>query len=127
MGWEEATPLEFDEITRQEKTLNPRPLDGVQGSFVQIDDPDVLLDTLKPAEDQEGTILRFLDLGGPVRRPFCLVSVARASLWGFVEMREALKRQEMRLGDSEGQRTPYEQMFRVLRKSDPWLTRLHLC
>ncbi len=68
MGWEEMTPLELDEITSQDKALNqPRSLDGRQGSFIQIEDPDVLLDTLKPAEDQEGTILRLLDLGGPTR------------------------------------------------------------
>ena len=68
MGWEEATPLEFDEITLQDKTLNDsRPLDGRQASLVQIADPNVLLDTMKPAEDRDGTILRLLDLGGPTR------------------------------------------------------------
>ncbi len=68
LGWEEMTPLEFDEITHQDKALNqPLSLDGVQGSFIQIDDPNVLLDTMKPAEDREGTILRFLDLGGSTR------------------------------------------------------------
>jgi hypothetical protein len=68
MGWEEVTPLESDEITRQDKALDrPRQLNGVQGSFAAIQDPDVLLDTWKPAEDQNGTILRFLDLGGVTR------------------------------------------------------------
>ena len=68
MGWEEATPLEYDEITSQDKAQSaPHVLDGRQASFAQIDDPNTLLDTWKPAEDQNGTILRFLDLGGQTR------------------------------------------------------------
>lgn len=68
MGWEEATPLELDEIARQDKAHNqPRSLNGVQESFIEIDDANILLDTLKPAEDQKGTVLRFLDLGGSTR------------------------------------------------------------
>jgi alpha-mannosidase len=68
MGWEEATPLEQDEISSQDKALNfPRPLDGIKSSFISIDDPDLLLDTWKPAEDGNGTILRLIDLGGTLR------------------------------------------------------------
>jgi alpha-mannosidase len=68
MGWEEATPLEEDQIQSQDKALDlPRPLDGKQGSFVTVDDPDVLLDTWKPAEDGNGTVVRLIDLGGPPR------------------------------------------------------------
>jgi alpha-mannosidase len=68
LGWEEATPLEFDEVTKQDKSpRRPHSLDGVQASFAQIADPAVLLDTWKPAEDGEGTILRLLDLGGATR------------------------------------------------------------
>ena len=68
MGWEEVTPLESDEITIQDKALDrPRQLNGVQDSFAAIQDPDVLLDTWKPAEDRDGTVLRFLDLGGVTR------------------------------------------------------------
>jgi hypothetical protein len=68
MGWEEATPLEFDEVTLQDRTQNqPRPLDGRQASLAQIADPSVLLDTMKPAEDGDGTVLRLIDLGGPTR------------------------------------------------------------
>ncbi|HEY6447856.1 MAG TPA: polysaccharide lyase family protein [Acidobacteriaceae bacterium] len=68
MGWEEATPLEEDQIQSQDKALDlPRPLDGKQGSFVTVDDPDVLLDTWKPAEDGNGTIVRLIDLGGAAR------------------------------------------------------------
>src|SRR5262249_37790481 len=51
-GWEAFTPLEENEITSQDKALDlPRPLDGNQASFLQIGDPDVLLETWKPAED----------------------------------------------------------------------------
>jgi alpha-mannosidase len=68
MGWEEATPLEEDEISSQDKALNlARPLDGEQGSFLTVDDPSLLLETWKPGEDGNGTILRFLDLGGATR------------------------------------------------------------
>ncbi len=68
LGWEEVTPLEFDEITSKDKALNkPLLLDGRQDSFAQVEDDNVLLDTWKPAEDQNGTILRFLDLGGQTR------------------------------------------------------------
>lgn len=68
LGWEEMTPLEKDKVTSQDKALNlPCPLDGKQSSFLKINDADLLLETWKPAEDGNGTILRFLDLGGTVR------------------------------------------------------------
>ncbi|HXR76704.1 MAG TPA: polysaccharide lyase family protein [Bryobacteraceae bacterium] len=68
MGWEEATPLEADEVTTQDKALDqPRPLKGTQDSFLAVQDRDLLLETWKPAEDGNGTILRFLDLGGETR------------------------------------------------------------
>ena len=68
IGWQEATPLEADEISSQDKALNlPRPLDGKLSSFLTIDDPNLLLDTWKPAEDGDGTILRLIDLGGAAR------------------------------------------------------------
>jgi alpha-mannosidase len=61
MGWQESTPLEHDEIHSQDKALDlPRPLNGNEASFLTIDDPDLLLDTWKPAEDGNGTILRFI-------------------------------------------------------------------
>ena len=63
MGWEEMTPLESDLITSQDKAQNgPQVLNGGQASFLQMDDRDVLLEAWKPAEDGNGTILRFLDL-----------------------------------------------------------------
>ena len=68
MGWEESTPLEHDQISSQDKALDlPRPLNGNEASFLTIDDPDLLLDTWKPAEDGNGTILRFIDLGAEPR------------------------------------------------------------
>ena len=64
-GWEEMTPAEVDQITSQDKALDtPRPLDAAQGSFVQVDQPNVVLVTWKIAEDGDGTILRFLEVGG---------------------------------------------------------------
>ena len=68
MGWEESTPLEQDQIRSQDKALDlPRPLNGNEASFLTVDDPDLVLDTWKPAEDGNGTILRFIDLGGEPR------------------------------------------------------------
>jgi hypothetical protein len=68
MAWEESTPMEQDQIRSQDKALDlPRPLNGNQDSFLSINDPDLLLDTWKPAEDGNGTILRFIDLGGEAR------------------------------------------------------------
>jgi hypothetical protein len=83
MGWEEITPLETDLVTSQDKAIahndstqlsalpaeagSSRSLDGKQGSFLDVDDPNILLETWKAAEDGDGTILRFLDLGGAVR------------------------------------------------------------
>jgi len=90
MGWQEFTPLEFDEITSQDKALDsPRPLDGNQSSFLRIDDPYVLLETWKPAEDGNGTILRLLELAGKSARTFKittpLLKIERATLTDAVE------------------------------------------
>ena len=68
MGWEEMTPLENDIVTSQDKASNlQRPLNGRQDSFLNEQDPNLLLDTWKPAEDGNGTVLRFLDFGGTTR------------------------------------------------------------
>jgi hypothetical protein len=65
LGREEMSPLEVDQITSQDKAINsPRPLDSVQGSFLRVDQPNVVLETWKMAEDGEGTILRFLEVAG---------------------------------------------------------------
>jgi alpha-mannosidase len=88
MGWEEITPLEEDTVTTQDKAMAPSPqnaqdvsqshaegtmkradvaLDAKLGSFLDVSDPNILLETWKAAEDGNGTILRFLDLGGTER------------------------------------------------------------
>jgi alpha-mannosidase len=65
LGWEESTPLEVSEVTASDKAVEwKRPLDGKSGSFLELDDPAVVLEAWKPAEDGRGTILRIVDLGG---------------------------------------------------------------
>ena len=65
VGWEEMSPIEVNEIMRQDKAEgsanSPRPS---QGSFLRIDRPDVVLVTWKRAEDDQGTILRLLETNG---------------------------------------------------------------
>lgn len=89
MAWEAATPMEVDQIRSQDKALDlPRPLNGELSSFLSIDDPDLLLDTWKPAEDGNGTILRLIDLGGQSRTVTIgvpLVSIGKVSLTDAVE------------------------------------------
>jgi hypothetical protein len=89
LGWMEATPMEEDEIRSQDKALDlPRSLDGNQQSFVTVDDADVLLDTWKPAEDGNGTILRLVDLGGKardVRVEVPLVGLSKVAVTDAVE------------------------------------------
>jgi alpha-mannosidase len=86
MGWEAITPLEVDTVTGQDKAVNQfqsngaaqpsgtpveanssQGLSGRQESLLDVEDPNVLLETWKPAEDGNGTILRFLDFGGTER------------------------------------------------------------
>ena len=65
LGREEMSPLESDQITSQDKALNsPRPLNSAQGSSLQVDRPDVVLEAWKTPENGEGTILRFLEVAG---------------------------------------------------------------
>jgi hypothetical protein len=64
-GWEEMTPLETNEINRQDKEFSPpRPLGKAQASFLQVNQPDVVLVNWKRAEDGRGTVLRFLEVAG---------------------------------------------------------------
>jgi alpha-mannosidase len=68
MGWEEMTPLEADQVTTWDRSsAPPPPLNEKQDSFLNVQDPKLLLETWKPAENGKGTILRFLDLGGIAR------------------------------------------------------------
>ena len=65
LGWEEMTPLEANEIIANDKeTSPPRPLDKAQGSFLQVNQSNVVLVNWKTAEDGHGTILRFLEVAG---------------------------------------------------------------
>jgi len=82
-GWEGITPLEANVVTTQDKALSPelgtaqsgdpryadaatqiellhmaRPLSAKTDSFIDIEDPSVILETWKTAEDGNGTILR---------------------------------------------------------------------
>ena len=67
-GWEEATPLEANMVTSQDKALfTARSYSGESASFLDTSDDKVLLQTWKTAEDGRGTILRFVDLGGGTR------------------------------------------------------------
>ena len=55
----------MDQITSQDKAINsPRALDSAQGSFLHVDQPNVVLETWKTAEDGDGTILRFVEVAG---------------------------------------------------------------
>ncbi|HEY2469023.1 MAG TPA: polysaccharide lyase family protein [Terracidiphilus sp.] len=89
MAWEEITPAEVDQIRSQDKALDlPRSLNGEASSFLTIDDPNLLLDTWKPAEDGNGTILRLIDLGGQSRTVTInvpLISIEKISLTDAVE------------------------------------------
>ncbi|MDR3723065.1 MAG: polysaccharide lyase family protein [Terracidiphilus sp.] len=87
LGWEEATALEQNTISPQDKALSPeaaaaaapaqKRLDGKQQSLLEVNDPAVLVQTWKPAEDGNGTILRLLDLGGAARTVAVQVPLAR--------------------------------------------------
>jgi alpha-mannosidase len=65
LGWEETTPLERTLVKGQDQTYPARKsLPATPMSFLQLDAPSVLLSTWKQAEDGEGSILRFIELGG---------------------------------------------------------------
>jgi hypothetical protein len=100
MAWEEMTPMEVDQIRSQDKALDlPRPLDGNQSSFVTVDDPNLLLDTWKPAEDGNGTILRLIDLGGEART--VTITVPLISI-GKVMMTDAVERDQKPVAAEDG-------------------------
>ena len=65
LGWDALTPLETDEVKYQDRAVDsPGPLDPVQGEFLRVDQPNVVLVTWKQAEDRDGYILRFLEIAG---------------------------------------------------------------
>lgn len=88
-GWQEATPLESDVVTSQDKAVAPKPGPASQSfSYLNVSDPAVLVEDWKPAEDGKGTILRLLDFGGPERQvtlQIPVVAIARAVQTNAVE------------------------------------------
>jgi hypothetical protein len=65
MGWEETTPLERTLVKSQDQTYPARKtLPAAQSSFVNVENPSVLLSTWKLSEDGAGTVMRFIELGG---------------------------------------------------------------
>jgi alpha-mannosidase len=100
LGWEEATPLEVNEVTTQDKAVDiPRPLPASM-SLAEIDRPDVLLQTWKAAEDGKGTIMRFLNFGDEqetvnVSLPFVKLQAA----WSCTALEH--DRREIALKDSQ--------------------------
>jgi alpha-mannosidase len=78
MGWEEATSLERDEVTAQDRAISAGGVfNEKMYSFLHLDDPALLLQTWKPAEDGNGTILRFVDLGGTERKVLVRIPLLR--------------------------------------------------
>jgi hypothetical protein len=70
MGWEQTTPLERTLVKSQDKVAQGNStLPAARLGFLQTSDPGVLLSTWKQAEEGEGTVLRFVELGGGARRP----------------------------------------------------------
>lgn len=65
MGWEETTPLERTLVKGQDQTYPVKStLPAAKMSFLQIDNPSVVLSAWKQAEDGDGSVLRFIELGG---------------------------------------------------------------
>jgi hypothetical protein len=65
MGWEQTTPLERTLVKSQDKaapTANPLPVSRM--SFLETGDSPILLSAWKHAEEGEGAVLRFIELGG---------------------------------------------------------------
>jgi hypothetical protein len=65
MGWEETTPLERTLVKSQDQTYPAKKsLPAAQSSFLNVDNPSVLLSAWKQSEDGVGTVMRFIELGG---------------------------------------------------------------
>jgi alpha-mannosidase len=65
LGWESMRPAELDYVMDQDKVGNPsRPLPAEGTSFLEIEQPNVVLADWKTAEDGQGTILRLQETGG---------------------------------------------------------------
>jgi hypothetical protein len=64
LGRESLTPLETGELTRNDKVGLRGSLPATPASFLSLDGDGVELETLKPAEDGEGYIVRLLETAG---------------------------------------------------------------
>jgi hypothetical protein len=64
-GWEETTPLERTLVKSQDQTYPAKKsLPSAQSSFLNVDNPSVLLSAWKQSEEGGGTVMRFIELGG---------------------------------------------------------------
>lgn len=59
LGWERMTPLESDPVA-----ASPHPSTVMQTSFLDLDNPNVVISTWKRAEDGHGSILRLTEIAG---------------------------------------------------------------
>jgi alpha-mannosidase len=64
LGREVLTPLELGELTKNDKLETRGSLPDTAASFLSLDGNGVDLETLKPAEDGNGYIVRLLETGG---------------------------------------------------------------
>ena len=65
LGWDSLRPVELDYVVGQDKVGNPeRPLPAEGTSFLEVDQPNVVLVNWKDAEDGEGAILRLVETSG---------------------------------------------------------------
>lgn len=65
LGWEQTTPLERTLVKSQDRAAPAAdPLPAARMSFLRTSDSSVLLSAWKHAEEGEGLVLRFIELGG---------------------------------------------------------------
>ena len=69
MGWEQTTRLESTLVKSQDRAAAPPDLlPAERMSFLQTSEAGVFLSAWKQAEEGEGSVLRFIELGGVARR-----------------------------------------------------------
>jgi hypothetical protein len=78
-GWESMERPAVDFIANQDKVGNPdEPLPAEGASFLEVNNPNIVLETWKSAEDGQGTILRLEETGG--QRTDATVRLAHAKI-----------------------------------------------
>jgi alpha-mannosidase len=89
LGWESMRPVEVDYVVGQDKVGNPpRPLPAAGASFLEVNQPDVVLVDWKISEDGRGTILRLQETAGNATTTvlkFACTSVKSAALSNGLE------------------------------------------